>query len=76
MLGLTNRIEGKVLAVIAEKLSAREQMLTPRTDFRRDLGADLLAMIEFVMLREATFDVDIPHEDPAQISTVSRSSII
>lgn len=46
MLSVVNRIEGKVLALIAEKFSARDQMLTRRTDFRRDLGADSLAMVE------------------------------
>lgn len=72
MRSLVNRIEGRVLALIAEKFSARDHMLTLRTDFRRDLGADSLAMVEFVMLLEAAFDVDIPDEDAGEITTVQH----
>lgn len=72
MRSLVNRIEGQVLALIAEKFSAPKQMITPRTHFRRDLGADSLAMVEFVMLLEAAFDVDVPDEEVAQIATVEH----
>ena len=72
MMSTVKRIETKVLGVIAEKFHAGVQSLTPRTDLRRDLGADSLAMLEFVMLLEAEFQVDIPDEDADQIGTVQQ----
>ena len=72
MTSAVHRIEKQVLAVIAEKFHACAQGLTPLTDLRRDLGADSLAMVEFVMLLEAEFQVDIPDEDADQIGTVRQ----
>jgi acyl carrier protein len=68
----SNRIEGHVLAVVAQKFNATIQDVTPRTNLRRDLGADSLAMVEFVMMLEAEFQVDIPDEDVEEIVTVRQ----
>jgi acyl carrier protein len=65
-------IESQVLAMVAEKFHARAQSLRPRTDLRRDLGADSLALVEFVMLLESEFQVDIPDEDAQEIATVQQ----
>lgn len=68
----SGNIESQVLAVIAEKFHACAQALTPRTNLRRDLGADSLALVELVMLLESEFHVDIPDEDAEQIATVRQ----
>jgi acyl carrier protein len=65
-------IENHVLVVVAEKFPARARAVTPRTDFRRDLGADSLALVELVLLLESEFQVDIPDEEIEEIATVQQ----
>jgi acyl carrier protein len=72
MLNLMHSIESRVLAVVAEKFNARAGTVTPQTDLRRDLAADSLALVEFVMLLESEFHVDIPDEDAEQIATLQQ----
>jgi acyl carrier protein len=63
-------IENHVLVVVAEKFPAGARAVTPRTDFRRDLGADSLAQV--VLLLESEFQVDIPDEEIEEIATVQQ----
>ena len=72
MMSAVHHIERQVLAVVAKKFSAGVRAVTPRTDLRRDLGADSLAMVELVMMIETEFEVDIPDEDVEQIATVQQ----
>src|SRR5687767_804390 len=72
MMSAVRHIEHTVLAVVAEKFNAGRRAVTPRTDLRRDLGADSLAMVELVMLLETEFQVDIPDEDAEEIATVQQ----
>jgi acyl carrier protein len=70
--GAVRTIEKHVLAIVAKKFNARVQLLTPRTDLRRDLGADSLALVELVMLLESEFQVDIPDEDLTNMATIRQ----
>ena len=72
MMSAVRHIERTVLALVAEKFHAGMRAVTPRTDLRRDLGADSLAMVELVMLLETEFQVDIPDEDAEEIATVQQ----
>lgn len=65
-------IESQVVAMIAAKFKASEQVVTPRTDLRRDLGADSLALVELVLLLESEFHVDIPDEEADELATVQQ----
>jgi acyl carrier protein len=72
MMSAVRHIERTVLAVVAEKFNAGMRAVTPRTDLRRDLGADSLALVELVLLLETEFEVDIPDEDAEEIATVQQ----
>lgn len=62
----------KVIAVLADKLSADEASITAESNIREDLGADSLDMVEIVMGLEDEFDIEIPDEDAANITTVAE----
>lgn len=63
-------IERKVKAIIVEQLQVDEAQVTPNANFRRDLGADHLDMVELVMQFEQTFDINIPDKDAKKFVTV------
>lgn len=62
----------KVIAVLADKLSKDEAEITAESNIREDLGADSLDMVEIVMGLEDEFDIEIPDEDAASITTVAE----
>ena len=60
----------KVKEIVAESLNVEESTLSETTSFKEDLGADSLDLFEMVMAFEEAFEVEIPSEDPEQITTV------
>jgi acyl carrier protein len=66
-------LESQVVAVIAAKFNvAGEGAITPKTDLRRDLGADSVAQVELLLLLESEFQVEIPDEEAQEIATVQQ----
>ena len=66
-------IESQVVAVIAAKFNvASERTITLKTDLRRDLAADSLALVELLLLLEGEFQVEIPDEEAQEITTVQQ----
>ena len=63
-------IESKVISIISEQLSLREDDIKGSSRFVDDLGADSLDIVELVMEMEEEFDVEIPDEDIEKMSTV------
>ena len=63
-------LEGKVKAIIADKLGVEEDDISPDSSFTNDLGADSLDTVELIMEFEKDFDVTIPDEDAEKIVTV------
>jgi acyl carrier protein len=65
----------RVTKVTAAKLSAKEEAVTPTSNFTDDLGADSLDQVELIMGLEEEFTtpgnpIKIPDEDAAKIKTV------
>jgi len=60
----------KIRSIIAEQLNVEENVITINSSFKDDLGADSLDLFELVMALEEEFNVEIPSEDLANITTV------
>ncbi len=56
--------------IIAEKLGIEEAEVTLESDFKDDLDADSLDVVDIVMSIEEEFDVTIGPEDEENIKTV------
>ena len=56
--------------LIAEQLNCEESSITETTSFKDDLGADSLDLFELVMALEEKYEVEIPSEELAELTTV------
>lgn len=56
--------------MIAEQLNCEESSITETTSFKDDLGADSLDLFELVMALEEKYEVEIPSEEMAELTTV------
>ena len=56
--------------MIAEQLHCGEISITETTSFKDDLGADSLDLFELVMALEEKYEVEIPSEELAELTTV------
>ena len=59
-----------VRAVIVEQLDVKPDEVTPEASFKDDLGADSLDAVEFIMVLEEKFSIEIPDEDAEMMQTV------
>lgn len=66
-------IDGKVKAIIADKLGVDEKEITPQASFTNDLGADSLDTVELIMEFEKEFNIAIPDEQAEKIGTVGEA---
>jgi acyl carrier protein len=56
--------------MITEQLNCEESSITETTSFKDDLGADSLDLFELVMALEEKYEVEIPSEELAELTTV------
>lgn len=56
--------------MIAEQLNCEESSITETTSFKDDLSADSLDLFELVMALEEKYEVEIPSEELAELTTV------
>ena len=61
--------------VVIKQLDVPSNHVTPEANFVNDLGADSLDTVELVMAIEEQFDIEIPDEQAANITTVSEAAI-
>jgi len=59
-----------VKAIIIDLLGVDESKVTLTADFKNDLEADSLDLVELIMAFEEKFGKDIPDEDAQKIKTV------
>lgn len=60
----------KLIEIVAEQLHVEEADVKPETDFKTDLRADSLDLFELVMALEEKYEVEIPSEELAELTTV------
>lgn len=65
-------IESKIINIVTEQLSLRDDDVKADSRFVDDLGADSLDIVELIMEMEEEFDIEIPDEDIEKIVTVQN----
>ena len=68
-----DEILAKVKAIVSDKLSVDESKVVESASFANDLGADSLDVVEFVMEVEKEFNITIPDEEAAKLTTVGAA---
>ncbi len=63
-------IQQRVTKIIADKLVIDESEITKTANFKKDLGADSIDLVELIMEFEREFDLSIPDEKAEAIQTV------
>ena len=63
-------LDERVFQIIVERLGAKPAQIVPDASFIDDLGADSLAIVQFVMAIEEAFDIEIPDADADQLQTI------
>ena len=58
--------------IIADQLNCDAETITEDTSFKDDLGADSLDLFELVMALEEKYEIEIPSEELAELTTVGR----
>lgn len=61
----------KIATLIADNLQLDKDKITMDTNFTKDLDADSIDLVEFIMQLEDEFGAEIPDEDAAKIITVA-----
>ena len=56
--------------IIADQLNCDAEKITEETSFKDDLGADSLDLFELVMALEEKYEIEIPSEELAELTTV------
>lgn len=64
-------IAEQVVQIIADKLVIEASEITPSSDFKKDLGADSIDLVELIMEFERAFETQITDEQAEGIKTVA-----
>ena len=65
--------DGKVKAIIADKLGIDEKEITPQASFINDLGADSLDVVDIIISLEHELNIQISDHEAEKISTVGEA---
>lgn len=65
-------VYNQVKELVASELKVAQDEISPESDFTKDLNADSLDVVEFIMALEEKFDIKIPDEDAEKIKTVQN----
>lgn len=63
----------QIKKIVVDLLGVEPDKVTLDADFREDLGADSLDLVELIMEFEEQFSGTIPDEDAQQITTVGQA---
>ncbi|MFP3012008.1 MAG: acyl carrier protein [Rickettsia sp.] len=71
IMSTTDKLEQKVIEMVAEKLNKDKSIITTDSRFIEDLKADSLDTVELMMAIEVEYGIDIPDDEATKIKTVS-----
>ena len=66
-------VEERIKTIVTELLGVEEDRVTLDANFREDLEADSLDLVELIMAFEEEFGGEITDEDAQQIETVGQA---
>jgi acyl carrier protein len=64
--------ENRLFQIIGEKFGVDSRSLSSGSFFTKDLGADVIDMIDLIMRIEEEFDLDIPDQKADRMKTVGQ----
>jgi len=67
-------VYNKIVALIADKFEVDAATITKETSFTKDLDADSIDLVEFVLELEDEFGSEIPDDDAEKIITVGDAT--
>ena len=65
-------VYNQVKDLVARELKVAADEIKPESDFTKDLNADSLDVVEFIMALEEKFNIKIPDEEAEKIKTVQN----
>ena len=68
-------LDERISQIVIEQLGAKPAQIVPDASFIDDLGADSLAIVQFVMAIEEAFDIEIPDEDADALRTIGDAFV-
>ncbi|CAJ1186288.1 hypothetical protein FD33_GL002160 [Companilactobacillus paralimentarius DSM 13238 = JCM 10415] len=63
----------KIVSLITDKFEVEPSTITKETSFTKDLDADSIDLVEFVLELEDAFGSEIPDDDAEKITTVGEA---
>jgi len=63
----------KIVSLIADKFEVEPSTITKETSFSKDLDADSIDLVVFVLELEDAFGSEIPDDDAEKITTVGEA---
>lgn len=63
----------KIASLLADKFEVDKSTITKETSFTKDLDADSIDLVEFVLELEEEFGNEIPDDDAEKITTVGEA---
>lgn len=70
---MADSVEERVKKIVVDLLGVDEERVVPSADFRTDLEADSLDLVELIMAFEEQFGGEITDEDAQKIKTVGQA---
>lgn len=66
----STKVYNQVKELVSSELKVALEEIKPESDFTKDLNADSLDVVEFIMSLEEKFNIKIPDEEAEKIKTV------
>lgn len=67
-------IMNKIIELVSDRFEVSADTISASTNFKNDLEADSIDLVEFVLELEDEFGNEIPDEDAENISTIGEAA--